>query len=75
MSKTRVHTSQQLRQQHISQQQIRLLSLLQLSGAELEGRIEHELSENPAIEEEESLDKRDTEETSQYFYKGNVAGL
>ncbi|MDX1629660.1 MAG: RNA polymerase sigma-54 factor, partial [Fulvivirga sp.] len=38
-------------QQKLSPQQIQFIKLLQVPTAELEGRIEEELEENPALEE------------------------
>ena len=50
MSKQRL---QQKHQQNLSPQQIQFLSLLQLPIISLEKRIEEELEDNPALEEEE----------------------
>ena len=65
MSRQRTRTTQQHRQQQISQQQIQLMELLRLSNSEIESRMESELSENPALEEEEEeLDHREEESTN-----------
>ena len=67
MSKSKVRIDQHLRQHQVSEQQIRLLDMLRLSGTELADKIDSEIEENPALEEEvsqeeviEQLDDRST---------------
>ena len=59
MSKQRL---QQKQYQNLSPQQIQFLGLLQIPIVALEKRIEEELEDNPALEEDEQ------EEESQQFY-------
>ena len=72
MPRSRTQIAQQQRHQQISQQQIRLLELLQLSGAELESRIESELAENPTLEENEEVPEEGEEENTELlsYYRG-----
>ena len=67
MSKFKAQTTQRLQQRQISQQQIRLLELLQLSGGELQGRIEDELEENPALEEDEDASSTEEDEWASHY--------
>ena len=62
----RLSLSQTLSQK-LSPQQIQFIKLLQVPTAELEGRIEEELEENPALEEgvEEPTELADDDETSE----------
>ena len=48
---------QQKHQQNLSPQQIQFLSLLQIPIVSLEKRIEQELEENPALEEDEVVEE------------------
>jgi len=45
--------------QKLSPQQIKLMKLIQLSTVELENRIDEELSENPALEDNKMNDSED----------------
>lgn len=63
MTTSSTKTTQQLRQQQISKQQIRFSALLQLSGTELSHHIEAELEENPALEEDVSSPEEDPKTT------------
>ena len=58
MSKQRL---QQKQYQNLSPQQIQFLGLLQIPISTLEKRIEEELEENPALEEEEDFEEKKTD--------------
>ena len=62
---------------NLSPQQINFLSLLQIPLASLNSRIQEELEENPALEEEEkseniSIDDLEEDNPNSYKYKSNI---
>ena len=63
MQKQRLQQNQQLK---LSPQQIQFLSLLQIPIVSLEKRIEEELEDNPALEEDEKLDEETWDEEYNY---------
>ena len=63
MQKQRLQQNQQLK---LSPQQIQFLSLLQIPIVSLEKRIEEELEDNPALEEDEKLEEEAWDEEYSY---------